>query len=76
MLQKDKIIKEFEENKLKDNYIINELKADLDLAKKKLIMTQEETRDIQKENFESRTRNESSLEVISSLKDQIVNTST
>jgi len=75
LLQKDKIIKEFEENKLKDNYIINELKADLDLAKKKLIMTQEETRDIQKENFESRTRNESSLEVISSLKDQIVNIS-
>jgi len=35
-------------------------------------MNQEEIKDVHKENNESRAKNESNLEIISSLKDQIV----
>ena len=69
---KDKIISELEDKTLKDSYNINELKADLELMRKKLMLNQEEIKDIHKDHLESRAKNESNLDIIGSLRDQIV----
>ena len=57
---------------MKENYQSKDLKSELELQKKKLLISQEEVRDIEKENFELRSKNDSNSDVISALNDQIV----
>lgn len=69
---KDKIISDLEDKTLKDSYNINELKADLELMRKKLMLSQEEMKDMHKDHLEVRAKQESNVDIISSLRDQIV----
>jgi len=57
---------------LRENYQSKDLKSELELQKKKLLISQEEVRDIEKQNFELRSKNDSNSDVISALNDQIV----
>lgn len=72
MLERDHAIREYEEQRLRENYQSKDLKSELELQKKKLLISQEEVRDIEKENFELRSKNDSNSDVISALNDQIV----
>jgi len=72
LLERDHAIREYEEQRLRENYQSKDLKSELELQKKKLLISQEEVRDIEKENFELRSKNDSNSDVISALNDQIV----
>ena len=72
LLDRDQTIRELEEQRLRENYTSKDLRSELELQKKKLLISQEEVKDIQKENFELRSKNDSNSDVISALNDQIV----
>jgi hypothetical protein len=57
-------LKELEEGKIKDSYLIAELRADLELLKKKYMISQEEIKDLQSQQFETQAKYESDLEII------------
>lgn len=61
-----------EENRLKDHYTINELKADIEILKKRYNASQEEVKDLQNQNVEAQAKIESSNDIIHQLKDQMV----
>ena len=72
LLDRDQTIRELEEQRLRENYTSKDLRSELELQKKKLLISQEEVKDIQKENFELRSKNDSNSDVINALNDQIV----
>jgi len=75
MSEKDETIRQLEEQRLRESYASKDLRSELELQKKKLLISQEEVKDIQKDNFELRSKNDSNSDVISALNDQIVLTS-
>ena len=72
LLDRDQTIRELEEQRLRENYTSKDLRSELELQKKKLLISQEEVKDIQNNNFELRSKNDSNSDVISALNDQIV----